>query len=120
MSFLAFILIVLVLIVLFSPEKKVRHKGTHYTDIGYRNKKEYMASTEWKKLRMRIMIRDGFTCQVCGSNGTEVHHITYDRLGKERTEDLVLLCREHHQEIHNILGYEYTTSYPISVLTERK
>jgi hypothetical protein len=33
----------------------------------------------------------------------ELHHTTYDRLGCEKLTDLVPLCREHHELVHQYL-----------------
>lgn len=30
----------------------------------------------------------------------DAHHLTYERLGKELPEDLIILCRKHHIEAH--------------------
>lgn len=38
-------------------------------------------SGPWKALRRRALIRDGFTCRICGARATEVDHI------KELTPD---------------------------------
>lgn len=29
----------------------------------------------------------------------DVHHLTYDRFGREELDDLVLLCRDCHKEV---------------------
>lgn len=54
----------------------------------------YLQSTEWKRLRERILERDGFTCQRCGEEATDCGHLTYDRFGEERLGDLEALCRD--------------------------
>jgi hypothetical protein len=40
-------------------------------------------------------LRDG-RCRDCGRRGTEAHHLTYERVGRERLSDLVLLCKRCH------------------------
>ena len=46
-------------------------------------------------------------CAVCGEPWTlrhgDLHHRTYDRLGHERFDDLIPLCRECHERVHRIL-----------------
>ena len=63
-----------------------------------------------------------YKCESCGSNvQLQCHHITYERLTRERIDDLVILCGGSngcHQRIHDILGYDRTTEYPISVLKD--
>jgi 5-methylcytosine-specific restriction endonuclease McrA len=40
-------------------------------------------------------------CRRCGKNaGTDVHHRTYDRFGKEKLRDLELVCKTCHGKIH--------------------
>jgi hypothetical protein len=43
----------------------------------------------------------GEICAKCGEHGTDVHHLTYERVGgNELMEDLQVLCRECHTAIH--------------------
>ena len=68
----------------------------------------YLKSKAWKKKRISRLKKDGFKCQFiesgkychCKAN-LEVHHLTYERLGKERMSDLITLCHRHHSVIHN-------------------
>lgn len=63
---------------------------------------DYMLSERWR-LKRGIVIRVcGFQCQRCGSkhdfrNRLQVHHYTYERLGDERLDDLVALCKACHK-----------------------
>src|SRR5690625_3077347 len=44
-------------------------------------------------------------CAVGGGRWTlkdDLHHVTYDRLGQEDHDDLVALCRFHHEQLHQI------------------
>ena len=83
--------------------------------ISIAQKQVYLKSPQWNTLRKAILKRDNYTCQRCGINNVplEVHHITYERLTNEDQSDLVALCRECHQSIHNLYGYDYNTKYPI-------
>jgi hypothetical protein len=53
----------------------------------------------------------GWQCQNIYEDGTrchmttdlQVHHLTYDRYGCERIEDLVVLCGTHHMMIHGLV-----------------
>ena len=74
----------------------------------------YMKSLEWQMMRKKILKRDKYTCQGCGDKTKlEVHHITYKRVGKEDTSDLVSVCRFCHQAIHNKYGYDYSSIFPL-------
>ena len=61
--------------------------------------KEYRKSPAWKVKRDAVLQRDGGQC-VCGAKATEVHHKTYDNIGKEPLSDLVMLCKLCHERIH--------------------
>jgi hypothetical protein len=54
----------------------------------------YLASPEWKKIRARVLKRDGKRCQHCSAKAQCVHHISYDEpvIIGERDEDLISLC----------------------------
>lgn len=61
--------------------------------------KEYLDSPAWEMKRDKVIERDGDQC-VCGAQATEVHHKTYNNIGKEPLSDLVALCQECHQREH--------------------
>jgi hypothetical protein len=61
----------------------------------------YMASPEWKAVRKQKLAEVGHRCQGCdGTKRLEVHHLTYERLGHERMEDLMVLCHFCHAVEH--------------------
>lgn len=41
-------------------------------------------------------------CYVCGRTGSDLHHTDYSTLGRERADDVVPLCREHHVATHRV------------------
>ena len=73
----------------------------------------WMGSRSW--LDCRRHWRDAFVavhgiepaCAVCGEPWTlrrgDLHHRNYDRLGHERFDDLIPLCRACHERVHRIL-----------------
>ena len=67
---------------------------------GYR--KDYLNSKHWKKqFRRRWMKRYGAWCRGCFFNGRlDLHHYTYDRVGRELDSDVVTLCRQCHDVAH--------------------
>lgn len=75
-----------------------------------RRRHEYVkaiAGTRWRDLRRQVLERDGYTCRICLQGGRpwnelEVHHITYERLGRERPEDLAAICSACHGRVHDI------------------
>nr|BDD44986.1 hypothetical protein 7 [Spirochaetaceae bacterium] len=63
---------------------------------------EYLESDKWKARRERALERAGQKCQVCASiEKLEVHHNSYENLGNEKDEDLVVLCGRCHR-LHHI------------------
>jgi hypothetical protein len=69
-------------------------EATYFTDEYL----EYIKSPEWRRKRRTLIRQRGRVCERCGqrSKAIEVHHLTYERLGNERDEDLQLVCPECH------------------------
>lgn len=60
----------------------------------------YLRSARWQRFRAIIMVAAACTCADCGGPAVDVHHLTYQRLGSERLEDVLPLCRECHEARH--------------------
>lgn len=60
----------------------------------------YLQTSHWRKSRSRTLRLDGWKCVKCGQKGDQVHHRTYERLGREHQDDIVTLCTECHLAIH--------------------
>jgi hypothetical protein len=46
------------------------------------------------------------SCYVCGTRRFVLHHRTYERFGgDERDDDLVALCRTHHDDVHSFVEH---------------
>lgn len=72
-----------------------RYKGTKEEYM------RYMDSHLWKRKRAKILAREYKRCRICGKEGwLHVHHITYDRFGREEEGDLVALCPKCHDFVH--------------------
>lgn len=74
-----------------------------YTPIPVEMRRRYEAyinSTKWRRRRDRAIGLAGYCCEACGVTAwderLEVHHLTYERLGNERDEDLSVLCHTCH------------------------
>jgi len=64
----------------------------------------FLISTAWAKIRADIITLRNGKCERCGNEGTQVHHLCYDRYGgDEEPEDLILLCAYHHLLEHNLV-----------------
>jgi hypothetical protein len=62
---------------------------------------EYLKSDTWRKKRELVMNRDGHMCQACLSKKAEhVHHLSYKHWKKEPLFDLISVCKECHDSIH--------------------
>ena len=60
----------------------------------------YLLTQHWKTLSWRI--KQGGSCVECGEkNNLCVHHISYDRIGRERDEDLEVVCKTCHIRKHH-------------------
>jgi len=57
----------------------------------------YIKSSAWYAKRDLKLRKSGYRCWWCGTSyNLEVHHLTYERLGRERLSDLMVLCHKHH------------------------
>lgn len=101
------------------PPKPVTPIWHQYADITpfipIIDKRAYLASPQWNTRRKLVLTRDHYTCRQCGINTVplEVHHLHYRNLGNEPLTDLVALCRDCHQSIHDIYGYDLYQTFPI-------
>jgi 5-methylcytosine-specific restriction endonuclease McrA len=69
----------------------------------------YLNSPKWKNKRLKVLMRAKFKCEQCKkAQATQVHHLTYKRLGKgdnigsEPLSDLLAVCARCHRKIHGI------------------
>lgn len=59
---------------------------------------KYLASREWAVLREQVRERCDDACERCGSAPMRAcHHLTYERIGEEKLEDLQGLCEACHK-----------------------
>jgi 5-methylcytosine-specific restriction endonuclease McrA len=61
----------------------------------------YIHSDVWRAKAEAAIERAGGRCQVCnGRSRLNVHHRTYQQLGREADTDLIVLCRFCHELFH--------------------
>jgi 5-methylcytosine-specific restriction endonuclease McrA len=61
----------------------------------------YMRSEQWAQKRREVIERDQGICGICRDAGiSEVHHLTYERVGREALDDLVGVCSACHAIEH--------------------
>lgn len=77
-------------------------------------KKAYLDSVEWKTLKELRLEIAGHKCEKCGSkHWLHLHHVSYIRLTQESIDDVCILCSKCHKKIHDKLGKDRNTEYPI-------
>jgi len=60
----------------------------------------YLKSEQWEQKALKVRRRDKFRCRKCGERGWIVHHLTYERVGKEHMRDLITVCDACHKRLH--------------------
>lgn len=66
----------------------------YYNDV-------YLKSDEWKSKRENTLKRDNYTCVCCDEKATQVHHINYNNVYQEKEKQLLSVCKDCHNLIHN-------------------
>lgn len=62
----------------------------------------YLISPEWKEFRRKALAHYGNKCSKCArTKSLQVHHLHYNNIFHEQLEDVVILCKLHHEEAHN-------------------
>lgn len=60
----------------------------------------YLRSAQWKNIRDALFKMRGKKCELCkqGALHFHVHHLTYERLGRELAKDLQVVCSDCHDK----------------------
>jgi hypothetical protein len=62
----------------------------------------YLWTREWRLTRRAKLEDVGHQCRMCRQRkDLHVHHLTYDHVGHEWLDELVVLCRGCHQSVHD-------------------
>ncbi len=74
------------------------------------NYTDYLKTKHWKTVRAAMILLNEAKCAMCNHEESfygldclselEVHHKHYKNKGREKYEDLLLLCRSHHETIY--------------------
>lgn len=64
--------------------------------------KEYLKTAHWQHFRQEALKFYRYTCQLCDGKNRQldVHHRTYDNLGCETFNDVIVLCDDCHGKHH--------------------
>jgi len=81
-----------------SKKKRTPRKTSKPHSKGY---DQYLHSERWQKMRLEAFRMVGGRCIDCGGSATDLHHLNYINLGKERIGiDVVPLCLKCHRKCH--------------------
>jgi 5-methylcytosine-specific restriction endonuclease McrA len=95
-------------------ERRLRRAGLHALGLQMHEYDKYLETAHWQEFRKLILERQfqrlgRNECERCpprknseDGSGVElhVHHLTYERLGRELIEDVQIICRECHDREH--------------------
>ena len=69
---------------------------------------EHLMSEKWKQTKLTRLLIDDFKCKQCNkpitAETSHCHHITYQNLGDEGMKDVVSVCPQCHNDIHEFYG----------------
>jgi hypothetical protein len=66
---------------------------------------DYIHSPDWEDRKRRYWDTHQKRCVICLTyKNIDLHHLSYADLGNERDEDLVAVCRTHHDQFHQRYG----------------
>jgi len=83
-----------------SPPPAAPRRGASISDLY----DAYLRSADWARRRKAALLAAGHACQLCKSTAhLEVHHNTYERVGRELPSDLIVLCARCHAKHHDIV-----------------
>lgn len=82
---------------------------------------KYLASSHWRSFKKYFYKTQPKECCVCGDSfKLNLHHITYENLGKEKLEDVVCLCEFHHSIVHQRLNKDKDSNQIIKEMRNEK
>lgn len=81
---------------------RIESRDAALQELGFRGYDHYLRSPEWQAVRVRHRAKYGEACGLCevDKGRHQLHHMTYERVGREELHDLVLLCAKCHRMIH--------------------
>ena len=97
-------------------ERVRRRRGLHRLGLKMYEYELYLETPHWQDFRKLVLQtqreRLGKNqCERCPTTSRDlhVHHLTYERLGCERIDDVTIVCRQCHEKIH---GHQKPQSKP--------
>jgi hypothetical protein len=100
-----------------APHRKYQRRNALLRTLGYENYGAYLRSACWKRTRAAYRASDLPQDCICGDPDTQLHHLTYQRVGEERLSDLTPLCPSCHSLVH-VLEWRGTLGIDLEGLTD--
>lgn len=83
--------------------RKAKHRQRQYIKRIPKKYKIYIKSGFWRTRKNNFWQVHGKKCAICkSSKKVDLHHMVYKNYGVEKDEDLMPLCREHHEAFHTV------------------
>lgn len=81
---------------------RIESREARLKELGHKDYNAYLSSAAWRSLKARYRASDLVQdCGLCSeSDGLDMHHMTYERVGEEELSDLIPLCRNCHRMVH--------------------
>lgn len=79
---------------------RARVREVRLREHGYDSYAAYLSSPAWRDLKARYRESDLPQICMCGETKVQLHHTTYERVGRERLDDLIPLCHDCHTTAH--------------------
>lgn len=75
--------------------------------ITYYRYDDYLRSELWQSIKDNYYKRRPAICAICrdASKPVDLHHLTYENIGRESVNDLIPLCKQHHKLEHKYRPY---------------
>ena len=71
--------------------------------LGFKSYAAYLRSEHWLAFREAYFAKHKKVCCCCAEPARDLHHITYEYLGKERQKDVKPICRSCHDKVHTLI-----------------
>ena len=84
-----------------NPNYNILEDYYHIIFIKTNDYKNYLKTKFWEKKSKQIISKKNSKCQLCSNkNNLFIHHNTYENIGTEKEDDLIILCRECYNKFN--------------------
>ena len=86
--------------------KRMGLDNSKWSDLHQKRRRIKLSFKDYNSLRQRVLERDGWRCQNCGSSkDLHVHHLgKRSKLGDDALDNLVTLCATCHSSQHHYIN----------------